>query len=126
MMRVFILSKLIEKPTTMNIRRWHFFFMLLPFFCIACNNNSDQRTKAKEHCSRSTGHTYAYDADFLTSHTKELVELQNAEGAKVLLSTDYQGRVITSTATGDSGTSYGWINYGLISSGKKKKTFIDE
>ena len=46
-----------------------------------------------------------------------------SENAKVLLSADYQGRVMTSTASGDSGISYGWINYELISSGKKKKQF---
>ena len=107
----------------MSLTRSCLFFVSLPFFCIACNNSSHQRTKAKEDSSRSTGHTYAYDADFLTNHTKELVELQNAEGAKILLSADYQGRVMTSTAMGDSGTSYGWINYGLISSGEKKKQF---
>ncbi|HYT43989.1 MAG TPA: DUF6786 family protein, partial [Methylomirabilota bacterium] len=107
----------------MSLTRSCLFFVSLPFFCIACNNSSHQRAKVKEDSSRSTGHSYAYDADFLTSHTKELVELQNAEGAKVLLSADFQGRVMTSTAMGDSGTSYGWINYGLISSGEKKKQF---
>jgi hypothetical protein len=107
----------------MSLTRSCLFFVSLPFFCIACNNSSDQRAKAKEDSSRGTGHTYAYDADFLTNHTKELVELQNTEGAKILLSADYQGRVMTSTAAGDSGTSYGWINYGLISSGEKKKQF---
>ncbi len=42
---------------------------------------------------------------------------------KVLLSADYQGRVMTSTASGDSGNSYGWINYNLVASGEKKKQF---
>ncbi len=31
------------------------------------------------------------------------------------------GRVFTSTATGDSGTSFGWINYKLFDSAKKKQ-----
>ena len=43
--------------------------------------------------------------------------------AKILLSADYQGRVMTSTAEGDSGTSYGWLNYDLLASGEKKKQF---
>jgi hypothetical protein len=30
---------------------------------------------------------------------------------------------MTSTATGDTGTSFGWINYNLIASGKKSKQF---
>ena len=68
--------------------------------------------------------TYAYDADFLKQHTRKVLELHDKENnAKVLLSADYQGRVMTSTATGDTGTSYGWLNYNLIESGEKKKQF---
>lgn len=43
--------------------------------------------------------------------------------SKILLSADYQGRVMTSTADGDSGISFGWLNYALIGSGEKKKNF---
>ncbi|MEP7258908.1 MAG: DUF6786 family protein, partial [Flavitalea sp.] len=68
--------------------------------------------------------TYAYDVAFLKKHTQQTLELSSGNGGgKILLSADYQGRVMTSTATGDSGTSYGWINYDLISSGKKKAAF---
>src|SRR6185437_3034151 len=66
--------------------------------------------------------SYGYDIAFLKKYSSGLVELQN-ENMKVLLSADYQGRVMTSTAAGDSGSSFGWINYGLISSGEKKKQF---
>lgn len=68
--------------------------------------------------------TYSYDAGFLKHYGKEIIELSDGKNeAKVLLSADYQGRVMTSTATGDTGISFGWINYDLISSGKKKKQF---
>ena len=68
--------------------------------------------------------SYSADAGFLRKHTKQVVELSDAMGqSKVLLSADYQGRVMTSTASGDEGTSYGWINYDLIASGEKKKQF---
>jgi hypothetical protein len=68
--------------------------------------------------------TYGYDADFLRRNTKGIIELRDAEGqAKVLLSADYQGRVMTSTSSGDEGSSYGWMNYSLISSGERKKQF---
>jgi hypothetical protein len=68
--------------------------------------------------------TYAYDADFLKTHTSKVLELSNEDStAKVLLSADYQGRVMTSTATGDSGTSFGWLNYSLIAAPEKKKQF---
>jgi uncharacterized protein DUF6786 len=68
--------------------------------------------------------SYAYDASFLQKNTNKVLELRNASGnGKVLLSADYQGRVMTSTARGDTGTSYGWLNYDLIASGQKKQQF---
>ena len=90
---------------------------------IACGDNSATE-KAATGDSASARGTYAYDAGFLRKHTKEVLELQSENGqAKVLLSADYQGRVMTSTASGDSGASYGWINYDLVASGEKKKQF---
>lgn len=65
--------------------------------------------------------TYAYDVAFLNKY-EPTIELKNGD-AKVLLSAKYQGRVMTSTAGGDSGTSYGWLNYSLIESGKFKSQF---
>lgn len=63
--------------------------------------------------------TYQFDLDFLRNHDKTLVELSDEQGAaKVILSGAYQGRVMTSTASGDEGNSYGWINYKLIESGE--------
>jgi hypothetical protein len=68
--------------------------------------------------------TYAYDADFLKKNSIDVIELSDVNGqAKILLSAEFQGRVMTSTAKGDSGTSYGWVNYDLISSRKKNKQF---
>jgi len=68
--------------------------------------------------------TYAYDAAFLTQHTGESIQLVSPDGlSKVLLSARYQGRVMTSTASGDSGTSFGWLNYDLIAAKEKRKQF---
>ena len=68
--------------------------------------------------------TYAFDAAFLNTHTKKVIELSSPDGqSKLLLSSDFQGRVMTSTATGDSGLSFGWINYDLIAAPQKKKQF---
>src|SRR5271170_8030602 len=62
--------------------------------------------------------TFADDRDFLKKYGK-VVELFK-KNAKLLISIDYQARVMTSTANGDEGSSYGWINYSLIQSGKLK------
>ncbi len=93
-------------------------WILLAILAAACNNNTDKKMNVEEF----TKGTYGYDAAFLKKHSQDVIELQSGK-AKVLLSPGYQGRVMTSTAAGDSGASYGWINYDLISSGEKKKQF---
>jgi hypothetical protein len=63
--------------------------------------------------------TYAYDRDFLKKYTS-LIELQKGS-SKLLIVPQYQGRVMTSSCYGDSGYSFGWINYELIASKKVKE-----
>jgi hypothetical protein len=62
--------------------------------------------------------SFGDDAAFLKSHT-DLIVLSDGKGeAKVAVSPAWQGRVMTSTAGGDAGLSFGWINRELIASGK--------
>ena len=57
------------------------------------------------------------DLGFLRAHTKVVV-LASADGqAQVAVNPDLQGRVMTSTAGGPDGLSFGWINRELLSSG---------
>jgi hypothetical protein len=85
----------------------------------ACNNNTMPDNK-----SIPQKGTYAYDRTFLQQHSTGVIELYNEDSsAKVLLSAAWQGRVMTSTATGDSGTSFGWLNYDLLSAKEKRKQF---
>ena len=94
--------------------------LLSLFFLIACTNENKNKTASPTELSKGS---YGYDASLLKKKTKQVLELYNAQGAKVLLSADYQGRVMTSSAAGDSGASFGWLNYDLIASGEKKKQF---
>ncbi|MGI9455671.1 MAG: DUF6786 family protein [Aeoliella sp.] len=60
---------------------------------------------------------FGADVRFLSSHVETIV-LRGKEGkAQVAVVPAYQGRVMTSTATGDTGTSYGWINYDQVAAG---------
>ena len=93
---------------------------------LSCNNEETDTSKTTTPVNDSAAikGSYAYDVDFLKKYTKHVIELQDENGnAKVLLSADYQGRIMTTTATGDTGMGFGWINYDLIASGKKKKQF---
>src|SRR5688500_16715611 len=108
--------------TQMNItRQWSSVLIALVF--VACNSDTSNKTKSTTDTSQSKG-SYAYDLAFLRQHTTGLLELTNDDStAKLLVSPEWQGRVMTSTAAGDSGTSFGWINYELLSSAKKRKQF---
>ena len=62
--------------------------------------------------------TFAYDLKFLKKYHPDLIELHDQSmNAKLIVLPAYQGRVMTSTAAGDSGASFGWVNHDLISSG---------
>jgi len=62
--------------------------------------------------------SFGEDLAFLQKHVDVLTLSDKAGKARVALVPAYQGRVMTSTATGDQGLSYGWINRELIASGK--------
>jgi hypothetical protein len=62
--------------------------------------------------------TFGEDVAFLKKH-KPVIVLSDAAGqAQVAVVAAWQGRVMTSTDGGAAGASYGWINRGLIASGK--------
>ena len=62
--------------------------------------------------------SFGDDVAFLQQHTDTLVLSDRKGAAKVALSAAYQGRVMTSTAGGDAGLSFGWINRELIAAGQ--------
>lgn len=67
---------------------------------------------------------YGYDAEFFKKNNVEFLELKSEDGqSKVLIVPGYQGRVMTSTAAGDKGASFGWINYKLVESGQVSPQF---
>jgi len=62
--------------------------------------------------------TFGQDLSFLKKHT-EVVIIENKSGnSQVAVLPTLQGRVMTSTAAGLDGLSFGWINRELIASGK--------
>lgn len=63
--------------------------------------------------------SYADDAQFMNRNDIEYIELISDDGeSKVMVVPAWQGRVMTTSAAGDAGDSYGWINYSFI---KKKQ-----
>jgi len=66
---------------------------------------------------RSRGVLFKDDIDFLTKHSKVVVLSDEIGNAQVAVNPDLQGRVMTSTAGGPDGPSFGWINRELLASG---------
>ncbi|MEO8427936.1 MAG: DUF6786 family protein [Verrucomicrobiota bacterium] len=67
---------------------------------------------------QATAATFAQDVEFLRQHT-DLVVLSDKSGtAQVAVAPAWQGRVMTTTARGPKGASFGWVNRELIASGK--------
>jgi hypothetical protein len=60
--------------------------------------------------------SFGYDLAYLKSHQKPVL-LSSADSlSQVIVSTEFQGRVMTSTSGGLHGMSYGWLNYKAIDS----------
>lgn len=67
---------------------------------------------------QATAATFGDDVAFLKQHADVVVLSDSDQKAEIVVSPAWQGRVLTSTAAGDAGASFGWINRDLIASGK--------
>lgn len=71
--------------------------------------------------AKAQGRTFSEDFLFLNQHTDAVILTERMGKAKIAVSPQLQGRVLTSTAAGDTGLSFGWINRALISAGKAEQ-----
>lgn len=69
---------------------------------------------------KSATPTFGDDLAFLKKFTKAFVLSDESGKKQVAVVPEYQGRVMTSTADGEAGISFGWVNRDLISSGEKQ------
>ena len=53
---------------------------------------------------------FGYDMHFVGRYDKDMVILQTGQ-SKLIVSPKFQGKVFSSTAAGDSGSSFGWVHY---------------
>lgn len=65
--------------------------------------------------------TFGDDLAFLKKHTDVVLLSDNSANSQVAVLPKMQGRVMTSTAAGAGGLSFGWINRELIASGEIKE-----
>ncbi|MEY4611373.1 MAG: hypothetical protein RL246_1692 [Bacteroidota bacterium] len=85
--------------------RYFYFFYLLPIF-FSCTMNQSPKS-------------FGEDVEFLQKHLPDAIVLGAKDSdAQIIVAPSLQGRVMTSTASGRDGASFGWLNYDLIVSGK--------
>ena len=61
---------------------------------------------------------FGQDVEFLKKHVNTIVLQDESGQSQVAVVPQYQGRVMTSSAAGGDGVSFGWLNYEHIQSGK--------
>ncbi|WP_423127289.1 DUF6786 family protein [Gaoshiqia sp. Z1-71] len=99
-------------------------FLMLLVLALACTPGGKKSPKAEENQDEYLPGTYGYDLAFFETHQIETIELKDEQAkASLLLIPEYQGRVMTSSANGKEGASFGWINYDLIRSGVQSRQF---
>ena len=96
--------------------------VVLLAFASACTTTSNKNPKQMNE-SNSKG-TYGYDVAFFSRNKIKTIELKDSQsGARILIVPAWQGRVMTSSVDGDSGISFGWINYKFIEAGTVSSQF---
>lgn len=96
--------------------------LLAALVCVllfSCNNQGKKPPASSQDTSKQNAQqsNFEYDLNFLRKYHKDLVVLGNdSSGAALIIAPAYQGRVMTSTADGMNGLSFGWINHKLIAS----------
>ena len=83
------------------------YLIVVTAFTIVCS--CSETNKIPEPAKAVEG-SYSFDKNFLQKFDSNIVELKNG-ASSVLVSPRYQAKVFTSTADGDGGKSFGWINY---------------
>lgn len=92
-------------------------FICLALLTLSCTPKKEVQTDQKNTSTKGDkAITYADDVAFMENYI-DLIQLTDAENqAKVAISAALQGRVMTSSALGANGRSYGWINRALFTS----------
>ncbi|WP_336912374.1 DUF6786 family protein [Runella sp.] len=86
--------------------------LIMGMVCMSCSSSKNETMS-------SASNSFGADLEFLKKYQKPLVlTAPDDDSAQVAVIGTLQGRVMTSTANGTSGNSYGWLNYKLLESGK--------
>lgn len=83
---------------------------------VRCSMGLTSSLVGLDHSLAEAGESFGKDLGFLRRHTEVVVLSGESGQAQVAVAPQWQGRVMTSTAGGLDGTSFGWVNRQLIES----------
>jgi hypothetical protein len=83
------------------------------FLCALVSNLT-----AKGQEKMAVANNFGQDVEFLKQHVDTIVLESETGNSQIAVVPAYQGRVMTSSAKGAAGTSFGWINYDYIKAGQ--------
>lgn len=90
-------------------------FLICLLLLNACGGRGKSENQKLNEMSTDIKSQYGYNRNFLEEYVR-VIELKKANSAIAVVPA-WQGRVMTSTAEGDKGFSFGWINHKVVSSG---------
>ncbi|MEQ6121010.1 DUF6786 family protein [Reichenbachiella sp. MALMAid0571] len=97
--------------------------LLIVAVLTGCKTKKTEENKSEVKMENDVKGTFGYDLELLKDHKKVIV-LKSKDGmAQVAVCPEYQGRIMTSTAEGTGGYSFGWLNHELIKSGEVLEHF---
>ena len=92
------------------MKAMHFYILIAGIMLLVACRSSKNKNYNNTAVTPQKG-TFGYDLDFLRGKDS-LIVLKDSNGlSEVIVSAKFQGKVFTSTAEGDTGKSFGWINY---------------
>ena len=77
----------------------------------SCSNSGQKQQTQNNNLSSYQQGSFGYDLDFLQQYDSVVVLRDDSGNSKIIVSPKYQAKVFTSTADGNHGVSFGWVNY---------------
>ena len=93
------------------LKKFIYPLLLICMINTACNNSEQkQQDETKTDSSYQQG-SFGYDLNFLHQDDSVIILQTDGGKSKIIVSPKYQAKVFTSTADGNEGVSFGWVNY---------------
>jgi hypothetical protein len=85
--------------------------LIIAIMTVACSGGEQKQQGENNNGDSYKEGSFGYDLHFLKQHDSVVVLHADGDNSQVIVSPKYQGKVFTSTAEGNEGVSFGWVNY---------------